>query len=159
MTTFSLMFRRHLNWSTLIQQLKSCKINIKFSVSFNSAEFRDLVCAGLLLMYFSIFFFSSGHHNCHAQVFRTGKWAVPKYIYSARYFGPHVLGITYLIRSDILKSLLKASLSTPLLSLEDVYVTGLLAKEIGVTPLNSFFIPRHDQNIPEKSCWRSRMVS
>ncbi|KAJ8686207.1 hypothetical protein QAD02_022001 [Eretmocerus hayati] len=73
------------------------------------------------------------------------KWYTPKYMYSERTYPNYLSGTGYVMSLDVAHQLYKAALSTPVLHLEDVYVTGLCAKRAGVRPVNHYgfsYVPR-----------------
>lgn len=49
-------------------------------------------------------------------------------------YPPYAFGLGYVIRQNITSSLLQAAQKTPLLHIEDVYVTGLLAEKLHYEP-------------------------
>lgn len=57
------------------------------------------------------------------------KWIVPKWMFSGHVFPDYVAGPGYFIPSKHIKCLLKQSLSTPQLYLEDVFFTGVLRQK------------------------------
>ncbi|XP_011497062.1 PREDICTED: beta-1,3-galactosyltransferase 1-like isoform X2 [Ceratosolen solmsi marchali] len=74
------------------------------------------------------------------------KWYTPKYMYSDRTYPSYLSGTGYVMSSDVALRLYKAALSIPVLHLEDVYITGLCAKEAGLKPVNHHgfsYIPRN----------------
>ena len=54
------------------------------------------------------------------------QWAVPGWMYPPPAFPPYTLGSFYLIPAPRLDCLLRAAAAQPLVSVEDVFVTGLL---------------------------------
>lgn len=69
----------------------------------------------------------------------------PKYMYPERTFPNYLSGTGYVMSLDVASRLFKTALSTPLLHLEDVYITGVCAKRAGVRPVNHYgfsYIPR-----------------
>ena len=65
-----------------------------------------------------------------APVQRTGKWAVTKAEYSASTYPPFCSGLAYVIKPSMAKQLLQAATDDGLLWIDDVYVTGVLAKAV-----------------------------
>ncbi|OXU20463.1 hypothetical protein TSAR_012319 [Trichomalopsis sarcophagae] len=73
------------------------------------------------------------------------KWYTPKYMYSERTYPNYLSGTGYVMSFDVAQRLYKAALSTPVLHLEDVYITGVCAKRAGLRPTNQYgfsYIPR-----------------
>ncbi|KAG5343217.1 B3GT1 galactosyltransferase, partial [Acromyrmex heyeri] len=70
------------------------------------------------------------------------KWQVsfrlytPKYMYSEKTYPNYLSGTGYVMSIGVASKLYQAALVTPLLHLEDVYVTGLCAKRAKVRPMN-----------------------
>ncbi|XP_066961514.1 beta-1,3-galactosyltransferase 1-like isoform X1 [Macrobrachium rosenbergii] len=60
------------------------------------------------------------------------KWYTPKYMFREGKYPNYLSGTGYVISGDIIQSLLKAALSTEYFHLEDVFITGLCARTIGV---------------------------
>ncbi|KAK9302175.1 hypothetical protein QLX08_005770 [Tetragonisca angustula] len=73
------------------------------------------------------------------------KWYTPKYMYSERIYPNYLSGTGYVMSLDVAFKLYHAALTTPLLHLEDVYITGLCAKHAKVRPINHSgfsYVPR-----------------
>lgn len=73
------------------------------------------------------------------------KWYTPKYMYSEKIYPNYLSGTGYVMSLDVALKLYHAALTTPLLHLEDVYITGLCAKRAKVRPVNHpgfSYIPR-----------------
>ncbi|XP_014277670.1 beta-1,3-galactosyltransferase 1 isoform X2 [Halyomorpha halys] len=66
----------------------------------------------------------------------TNKWYTPRYIYQKPFYPNYVSGTGYLMSQDVASKLYRAALSTPLMHLEDVYLTGICAAKAGITPRN-----------------------
>ncbi|CAD1480981.1 unnamed protein product, partial [Heterotrigona itama] len=69
----------------------------------------------------------------------------PKYMYSERIYPNYLSGTGYVMSLDVAFKLYHAALTTPLLHLEDVYITGLCAKHAKVRPVNHSgfsYVPR-----------------
>ncbi|KAK7028960.1 Beta-1,3-galactosyltransferase 1 [Halocaridina rubra] len=60
------------------------------------------------------------------------KWYTPKYMFREGKYPNYLSGTGYVVSGDIIEPLLKAALSTEYFHLEDVFLTGLCAKAIGV---------------------------
>ena len=66
-------------------------------------------------------------------------------MYSERTYPNYLSGTGYVMSSDVASRLYKAALTTPLLHLEDVYITGVCAKRAGLKPVNHYgfsYVPR-----------------
>ena len=83
-----------------------------------------------------------GRANVESKVSRKGLWKVDETIYSAPVYPSYCSGAAYLLTSTMAARLFNASRRVPLLPIEDVYVTGLLAKSIGVRCTNNVNFPR-----------------
>ncbi|XP_016913719.2 beta-1,3-galactosyltransferase 1 isoform X1 [Apis cerana] len=73
------------------------------------------------------------------------KWYTPKYMYSERIYPNYLSGTGYVMSLDVAFKLYHAALITPLLHLEDVYITGLCAKYAKIRPVNHpgfSYVPR-----------------
>jgi len=69
----------------------------------------------------------------------------PKYMYSEKTYPNYLSGTGYVMSMNVASKLYQAALVTPLLHLEDVYITGLCAKRARVRPVNHSgfsYIPR-----------------
>lgn len=73
-----------------------------------------------------------GHMYLHAPVQRGGQWAVSNSTYPLDSYPPYLSGTAYVLSQDAVESLLEASRYFPLLPVEDVYITGVLAVAGGV---------------------------
>lgn len=58
------------------------------------------------------------------------KWFTPNYMYNQKLYPDYLSGSSYLMSFESARRLYKASLTTPLLHLEDVYLTGIVANKI-----------------------------
>ncbi len=65
------------------------------------------------------------------------KYYVSRYMYAPEYYVGYLSGVAYLIRTAWIPKLLRASLSTPITHMDDVYMTGLLPRLVNLKPLNS----------------------
>ncbi|CAL7950725.1 unnamed protein product [Xylocopa violacea] len=75
----------------------------------------------------------------------TNKWYTPKYMYSEKVYPNYLSGTGYVMSLDVAFKLYRAALKTPLLHLEDVYITGLCAKRAKIRPANHLgfsYVPR-----------------
>lgn len=66
---------------------------------------------------------------------RDGKWAVKIGVYPFRYYPPYETGSAYVITTDIVRELYETSEYVPQFHVDDVYVTGILGKIVGVNHL------------------------
>ncbi|XP_023321147.1 beta-1,3-galactosyltransferase 1 isoform X2 [Eurytemora carolleeae] len=62
------------------------------------------------------------------------KWFVPTYMFKEKKFPNYLSGTGYLMQREVARKLYAASLETPLFHLEDIYLTGILSRSIGVRP-------------------------
>ncbi|XP_057328033.1 beta-1,3-galactosyltransferase 1-like isoform X1 [Microplitis mediator] len=73
------------------------------------------------------------------------KWYTPKYMFSEKTYPNYLSGTGYVMSLDVASKLYATALKTPLLHLEDVYLTGLCAKKAKLRPVNNpgfSYIPR-----------------
>ena len=64
------------------------------------------------------------------------KWYTPKYMFRDGKYPNYLSGTGYVISGDIIERLLKAALSIEYFHLEDVFITGLCARSIGVRAMD-----------------------
>jgi len=78
--------------------------------------------------------FVMGHVIARAQPVRTpgAKWFTPISLYSADVYPTYASGAAYVISGDAIRPLLRAAASSRLFWIEDVYVTGMLARMAGL---------------------------
>ncbi|XP_064480028.1 beta-1,3-galactosyltransferase 1-like [Ornithodoros turicata] len=60
------------------------------------------------------------------------KWFVPESMYEAKVYPDYVAGPAYLFTGDCAPLLYTASMTTPFLTMEDVYMTGVVATKVGI---------------------------
>ena len=72
-----------------------------------------------------------GPHNLRSPVYRTGRWAISKELFPFNRYPEYESGSGYVITVDIVRELYETSAYVTPLLIEDVYVTGILAKIIG----------------------------
>lgn len=65
------------------------------------------------------------------------KWFVPNYMFSERRYPNYLSGTAYLMQKSVVSKLFKASLDTPVFHLEDIYITGVLARKVGIRPVDN----------------------
>ncbi|XP_029176745.1 beta-1,3-galactosyltransferase 1-like [Nylanderia fulva] len=73
------------------------------------------------------------------------KWYTPKYMYSEKTYPNYLSGTGYVMSMNVASKLYQAALITPLLHLEDVYITGLCARRAKIRPVNHpgfSYVPR-----------------
>ena len=72
-----------------------------------------------------------GPSNAGSEVRRIGTWAVSKELFPFNRYPAYMSGSGYVITVDIVRELYETSAYVTALDIEDVYVTGILAKIIG----------------------------
>ena len=60
------------------------------------------------------------------------QWLIPHWMYPGKLFPSYTMGSFYIIPSNHLPCLVSSLAMVPLVSVEDVYVTGLLRRECGL---------------------------
>lgn len=60
----------------------------------------------------------------------------PKYMFSEKTYPNYLSGTGYVMSLDVASKLYESALSTPLLHLEDVYITGLCARTAKLRPVD-----------------------
>lgn len=71
------------------------------------------------------------------------KWIMPRWMYPQDFYPTYLSGSGYIIPSSEITCLYEAALETPLVYLEDVFVTGILAETCGIRRQhNEFFLPK-----------------
>ena len=71
-----------------------------------------------------------GPYNFGSKVQRVGKWCVPRKLFPFNRYPPYYSGSAYVISFDIVRELYETSEYIPAIHIDDVYVTGILAKII-----------------------------
>lgn len=66
------------------------------------------------------------------------KWYTPQYMFREGKYPNYLSGTGYVFSGDLVEPLLNAALSTPYFHLEDVFITGICAKKIGLRPTDNF---------------------
>lgn len=64
------------------------------------------------------------------------KWYVPRVLYNERYYPNYLSGTGYVMSSDVIAGLYAVALTTPFFHLEDVYITGIVAKRLKIKPVD-----------------------
>ena len=85
---------------------------------------------------------------CHT--WRTGmpirdkdnKWYIPVEEYSKPRFPPYCAGMAYVMSPDVVADLYKKMRNAPFIWIDDVYITGILARQLGIRhrPINTLYI-------------------
>lgn len=73
-----------------------------------------------------------GPLNRGSKVYRRGKWGLTKKQYPFYYYPPYESGSGYAISADLIHPLLETSDYVPWIFIDDVYITGILGKILGV---------------------------
>jgi beta-1,3-galactosyltransferase 1 len=80
----------------------------------------------------------------HMKVVRDpkSKWYIPYHEFKDDYFPTYCSGSAFIMTPDVVRGMYNASLHTPFFWVDDFYVTGLLAKQVGVehTKFNSVYV-------------------
>ena len=68
--------------------------------------------------------------QCNAEPIKDpqSKWFAPSYMFNDTVYPNYVTGPAYLMHRDTAIQLYSMALSTPLVNMEDVYITGILAR-------------------------------
>ena len=90
------------------------------------------------------------HYVDRPRVVRSGHWAVEPDAYPLPYFPRYLYGHCYVISGDVVRDLLRAHSRTPLVPVEDAYLTGILAHSVGALRLHS---PRFVPLLPRQSLY------
>lgn len=94
--------------------------------------------------------FVLGHRHYYDKptVVRSGRWAVGRDAYPLHHFPRYLYGHCYVISGEAVADFLHAYRHTPLIPVEDAYLTGVLARSVGVHRLHSDrfvpLLPRQD---------------
>lgn len=73
-----------------------------------------------------------GPLNRGSKVYRRGKWGLSKKQYPFYYYPQYESGSGYAISADLIRPLLETSDYVPWIFIDDVYITGILGKILGV---------------------------
>lgn len=68
---------------------------------------------------------------------RTSKWYTPRALYANRTYPPYLSGSAYVMSTDLVDELLGAATRRKVFWLEDIYVTGLLSRDVGAQLIDS----------------------
>ncbi|XP_033208263.1 beta-1,3-galactosyltransferase 1-like isoform X2 [Belonocnema kinseyi] len=90
------------------------------------------------------------------------KWYTPKYMYAEKAYPNYLSGTAYVMSLDVASKLYQEALKTPILHLEDVYITGVCAKRAKLRPVNHpgfSYVPRKADPCLLKSVITAHKVS
>ncbi len=76
-----------------------------------------------------------GPYNQGSKALRSGKWKLSVSEYPFAIFPPYESGSCYVISSDLVRDLFETSEYVPHIFIDDVYITGILAKIVGAKHL------------------------
>ena len=65
------------------------------------------------------------------------KWFVPRYMFKEKKYPNYLSGTGYLMNRETALKLYTAALDTPLFHLEDIYITGILSRSVGIRPIDN----------------------
>ena len=116
----------HPNIKTLLKTDDDCYVNLANLGHVSRQNQRKNTITGALLN-------SNGGKRIPVNRKSNDKWFIPRWMYKSDHFPLAISGSGYLFATSIASCLYKMSLKTPILVLEDIYVTGLLAKKCQVT--------------------------
>ncbi|XP_065221459.1 lactosylceramide 1,3-N-acetyl-beta-D-glucosaminyltransferase-like [Planococcus citri] len=66
----------------------------------------------------------------------TNKWYMPYYLYKSEQYPNYTQGVAYLMSKQVASKLYEYSLTKEFLHLEDVFLTGICAQELDITPID-----------------------
>ena len=72
----------------------------------------------------------------HSKAYRGGKWKVTVQQFPFSYYPPYEAGAAYIISADITRELFETAEYMPAISIDDVYITGILGKILNVTHMH-----------------------
>ena len=80
-----------------------------------------------------------GSLSCNAVPIKDphNKWFVPQYMFSEKKFPNYLSGTGYLMHRTAVFKLYKEALVTPVFHLEDIYITGILARKASIRPVDN----------------------
>lgn len=87
------------------------------------------------------------------------KWFVSKSEYHLSYYPPYCGGLAYIVPFHLLRSLAEASHEVPFFWVDDVYATGLLARQahIGHAQISFYYAMRANENATLSLDWSETM--
>ena len=98
----------------------------------------------------------------HMKVVRDpkSKWYIPRSEFPEDFFPTYCSGSAFVFTPDVARDMYNASLHTPFFWVDDFYVTGLLAKNVGVqhTKFNSVYVLGPSvflERFTEENKWRT----
>lgn len=65
------------------------------------------------------------------------KWYTPQYMFRGGKYPNYLSGTGYVFSADLVEPLMNVALSVPYFHLEDVFLTGICAKKLGVRPVDN----------------------
>lgn len=75
------------------------------------------------------------------------KWYTPQYMFREGKYPNYLSGTGYVYSGDLVERLFKAALAAPYFHLEDVFLTGLCARSIGVRPVDNVGFSYHPRAV------------
>lgn len=76
------------------------------------------------------------------------KYYTPRYMHISNSYPGYLSGVVYLLRTDVIPLLLHMSVTTPIIHMDDAYVSGVLLRQLRIQPRDSplFTYGRIDQD-------------
>jgi len=87
------------------------------------------------------------------RAMRFGKWRVDRVAWPGDVYPPYCSGMAYVMSTDVAVALHRASYSVPFFWIDDVYLTGIVAKRIGLAAV------RHVQFAYAYTVWEGQSVA
>ncbi|XP_014789583.1 lactosylceramide 1,3-N-acetyl-beta-D-glucosaminyltransferase [Octopus bimaculoides] len=81
-------------------------------------------------------------------------WYVSRNVYALDFYPNYAQGFAYLFSGNLIQHFVQASFKVPLLKIEDIFVTGILAQNLNVNYIHSTKF-----GIPEDSCENSHYIA
>ncbi|KAJ3653609.1 hypothetical protein Zmor_012850 [Zophobas morio] len=85
------------------------------------------------------------------------RWYAPRYMFLGRTYPNFLAGPAYVMSLQVAKKLYKAALELPLFHLEDVFLTGICAKKVGIRPQDLPLFT--DYGVPKGKCVILRLIT
>lgn len=84
-------------------------------------------------------FYFSGRLICGAEPISDvkSKLFMPQYLYPGKTYPAYLSGTAYFLTGAIVPRLLETAVGTPLIHMEDIYITGIVARKDGIYPEDS----------------------
>ncbi|OQR67704.1 beta-1 [Tropilaelaps mercedesae] len=91
----------------------------------------------------------------------TSKWFVSKREYALPYYPPYCGGLAYIIPRSLLLPLIDASYNVPFFWIDDVYATGLLARQahVGHTQISAYYAFQVNESAALTPDWEGTMIN